>query len=98
MSGTARRDAPLLLSHCGLKGGLMIGLHQRRLSAWVGRDQQREIDRLYAEPVQRKAAALHSDGGRPIRLSPDQHPRLNELRQKIDPEAVRRIELFADAE
>jgi len=33
----------------------MIGRLQRRLSAWVGRDQQREIERPNAELVQRKA-------------------------------------------
>ena len=68
----------------------MIGRFQRRLAAWVGRYRQREIERLYAELVQRKAAVLQSNGGRPIRLSPDQHRRLNELRQKIDPEVLRK--------
>jgi len=85
MSGTAGRDAPLLLPHCGLKGGLMIGWFKRRLSAWLGRYQQREIERLYAELVQRKADALRSNGGKPIRLSPDQHRLLNEPAKRSIP-------------
>jgi hypothetical protein len=98
MSGTARRDAPLLLPNCGLKGGLLSGRFQRRLSASVGRDPQREIERLYAEPVRLKADALQSNGDRPIRLSPDQQRRLQVLRRKIDPEVLRKFDLLTDAE
>ncbi|MCE9605515.1 MAG: hypothetical protein K8U03_11530 [Planctomycetia bacterium] len=76
----------------------MSGRLQRRFSAWVGRDRQREIERLYAERVRLKADALQSNGDRPIRLSPAQHRWLNVLRQKIDPEALRRIDLLAVAE
>ena len=76
----------------------MIAWLKQRLSTWVGRQQQREIERLHAELVKLKAEVLQSNGGRPIRLSPAQHRRLNELRQKIDPEIPRRIDLLADAE
>ena len=62
------------------------------------RTQQREIERLHAELVRLKAELLKSNGGRPIRLSPEQHQRLNELRKKIDPEVLKRIDLLADAE
>ncbi len=45
-----------------------------------------------------KAEVLKSNGGQPIRLSPEEHQRLNALRKKIDPEVLKRIDLLADAE
>ena len=81
-----------------MKGDVMIAWLKQRFSAWVDRQCQREIERLYGELVQLKAEVLRSNGGEPIRLSPEQHQRLNKLRQKIDPEALRRIDLLADAE
>jgi len=36
--------------------------------------------------------------GKPIVLSPEEHERLNELRKKIDPEVLKRIDVLADAE
>ena len=45
-----------------------------------------------------KAEVLKSNGAQPIRLSPEEHQRLNALRKKIDPEVLKRIDLLADAE
>ena len=81
-----------------MKGDVMIAWLKQRLSAWVDRQYQREIDRLYAELVRLKAEVLRDNGGQPIQLSPEQYQRLNRLRQEIDPEALRRIDLLADAE
>ncbi len=76
----------------------MIGWLKQRLFDWVDRHQQREIERLHAELVRLKAEVLSSNGGQPIRLSPEAHQRLNEMRKKIDPEVLKRIDLLADAE
>ena len=40
---------------------------------------------------------LRQNGGKPIVLSPVEHERLNELRKKIDPEVLKRIDVLADA-
>ena len=45
-----------------------------------------------------KAEVLKHNGGKPIVLSPEEHERLNELRKKIDPEVLKRIDVLADAE
>ena len=71
---------------------------KQRLFDWAGREQQREIERLHAELVRLKAEVLKNNGGQPIRLSPEAHQRLNELRKKIDPKVLKRIDLLADAE
>lgn len=71
---------------------------KQRLFEWAGREQQREIERLHAKLVKLKAEVLKSNGGQPIRLSPEEHQRLNALRKKIDPEVLKRIDLLADAE
>ncbi len=71
---------------------------KQRFYDWAGREQQREIERLHAKLVKLKAEVLKSNGGQPIRLSPEEHQRLNELRKKIDPEVLKRIDLLADAE
>ena len=76
----------------------MIGWLKQQIFAWVDRYQQREIERLHAELVRLKAEVLQSNGGQPIRLLPEAHQRLNELRKKIDPEVLKRIDLLADAE
>ena len=76
----------------------MIGWLKQGLFAWADRYQQREIERLHAELVRLKAEVLQSNGGQPIRLPPEAHQRLNELRKKIDPEVLKRIDLLADAE
>jgi hypothetical protein len=81
-----------------MKVRIMIGWLKQRLFDWVDRHQQREIERLHAELVRLKAEVLKHNGGQPIRLSPEEHQRLNELRQKIDPEVLKRIDLLADAE
>ena len=76
----------------------MIGWLKQQLVDWIGRVQQREIERLHAEGVRLKAEVLQKNGGKPIRLSPEEHQRLNELRKKIDPDALAQIELLDDAE
>ena len=76
----------------------MIRWLKQRLFDWVDRRQKREIERLHAELVRLKAEMLASNGGQPIRLSPESHRRLNELRKQIDPEVLKRIDLLADAE
>ena len=55
----------------------MSGWLQRRLSAWVGRDRQREIEWLYAELVQRKAIPKCS-------ASSICSPTQNNVRRKIE--------------
>ena len=77
---------------------IMIGWLKQRLVDWAVRVQQREIDRQHAEAVRLKAEVLKSNGGKPIRLTPEEHQRLNELREKIDPEVLKRIDVLADAE
>ncbi|MGB6044594.1 MAG: hypothetical protein WBF93_15650 [Pirellulales bacterium] len=76
----------------------MIRWIKQRLVDWVGRVQQREIDRLYAEGMRLKAELLKQSGGKPIVLSPEEHERLNETTKKIDPEILKRIDLLVDAE
>ncbi len=76
----------------------MIKWLKQRCTNWVGRQLQRKIDRQHAELVRLKAEVLKSNGGKPIRLSPEDHQRLNELRKNIDPEVLKRIDLLADAE
>ena len=71
---------------------------KRRLQAWGGRVQQKEIERLLAETWRLKAELLEANDGEPIRLTPQEQQRLNELRQGIDPELLARIDLLKDAE
>ena len=77
---------------------IMIKWLKQRCTNWIDRQLQREIDRRHAKLVRLKAEVLKSNGGQPIRLSPEEHQRLNELRKKIDPEVLKRIDLLADAE
>ena len=76
----------------------MINWLKQRLYNWVSGLQQSEIERLHAEGVRLKAEVLKNNGGKPIRLSPEEHQRLNELRKKIDPDVLAQIELLDDAE
>lgn len=76
----------------------MIRWMKQRLIDWAHRVQQREIERLHAEGVRLKAELLKKNGGKPIRLSPEEKQRLNELRKKIDPDVLAQIELLDDAE
>ncbi|MCH8148158.1 MAG: hypothetical protein IH987_09240 [Planctomycetes bacterium] len=76
----------------------MFTWFKTRLIAWADRYQKREIERLYQEGLRLKREALKNNGGRPIRLSPEEHQRLNELRKNIDPEVLKRIDLLSDAE
>ena len=76
----------------------MFTWFKTRLFAWVDHHQKREIERLYQEGLRLKREALKNNGGRPIRLSPEEHQRLNELRKNIDPEVLKRIDLLSDAE
>ena len=76
----------------------MFTWFKTRLFAWADRYQKREIERLYQEGLRLKREALKNNGGRPIRLSPEEHQRLNELRKNIDPEVLKRIDLLSDAE
>ena len=69
-----------------------------RLRDWVDRRLQKEIDRLHAEGLRLKAEVLESTGGAPIRLTPEEHARLDALRKKIDPADLKKIDLLADAE
>ena len=66
----------------------MFKWFKQRLFDWVTRRQQREIERLHAELVKLKAEALKNNGGTPIRLSPEEHQQLNEMRKKNDPEVL----------
>jgi len=64
---------------------------KKRLTAWALRQQQREVDRMHAKLVKLKADVLKSNGGEPIRLTPEEHQRLNERRRTIDPETLKRM-------
>ena len=75
----------------------MIGWLKQRLVDWAFRVQQKEIDRLHAEAVRLKAEVLKQNDGQPIVLMPEEHERLNEMRKKIDPEDLKRIDVLADA-
>lgn len=69
-----------------------------RLQEWVSRVQQKEIERLLDETRRLKAQVLESNGGAPIRLTAEQHRRLDAMRKNIDPEILKKIDLLADAE
>lgn len=76
----------------------MIGWLKKRLQAWAGRVQQREIERLLAEQQRLKAELLEANDGEPIRLTPEEQQRFDELRKRIDPEVLARIDVLTDAE
>ncbi len=76
----------------------MIGWLKKRLQAWAGRVQQREIERLLAEQQRLKAELLEANDCEPIRLTPEEQQRFDELRKRIDPEVLARIDVLMDAE
>jgi len=59
---------------------------------------QREIERLVAENRRLKAEIMSHNGGQPIRLTPQEQARLDALRRDIDPEVLKRIDVWADPE
>jgi len=61
---------------------VIIGRLKQRLFEWAGRKQQQEIEQLHAEVVRLKAEVLKSNGGKPIRLSPEHQQQLNELKKE----------------
>ena len=63
-----------------------------RPSKWSERIQQREIERLLEERRALKAQARELNGGKPIRLSPEDKKRLAEKRKGIDPEWLKAID------
>jgi hypothetical protein len=69
-----------------------------RLQAWAHRIADKEIARLMDEGRRLKAQVLESNGGAPIRLTAEQHRRLDAMRKNIDPEVLKKIDLLADAE
>jgi transposase InsO family protein len=99
LPGTTRRDATLLLPRGGLKERpIMFGWIRTRLQGWAHRVQQKGIERLIEENRRLKAQLLESNGGKPIRLTPEQRHRLEVVRKGIDPEVLKHIDLLADAE
>ena len=97
MPRTARRNAQILLPPCCLRGGGTIVWLKQRLITWVSRYQQREIECLLTENAQLKAELIHANGGQPICLPPEAQQRLNLLRQKLDPEVLKRIDQLTDS-
>jgi hypothetical protein len=76
----------------------MFGWIRTRLQGWAHRVQQKEIERLIEENRRLKAQLLESNGGKPIRLTPEHRRRLEVMRKRIDPELLKHIDLLADAE
>jgi hypothetical protein len=56
--------------------------------------QQRQIDALLAEARSLKAQLLELNGGKPIKLSPDQRARLEALRKRIDLDRIKEIDVL----
>jgi hypothetical protein len=54
--------------------------------------------RLLEEGRRLKAQVLESNGGAPIRLTAEERRRLDKLREGLDPEILKKIDLLADAE
>jgi hypothetical protein len=76
----------------------MFGWLKQRLINWADRYQKREIERLYVESLRLKAEVLKTTGEERIRLTPEECLSLNELRKKLDPEVLKRIDVLFDAE
>jgi hypothetical protein len=76
----------------------MFGWFRTRLQGWAHRVQQKEAERLLEENRRLKAHLLESNGGKPIRLTPEQRRRLEVTRKRLDPEVLKHIDLLADAE
>jgi hypothetical protein len=74
---------------------------QLSLHGFTGRAdryQKCEIARLHAEDPWLKAELLRTNGEQRVRLTPEQHERLNKLRKTIDPERLKQIDVLFDAE
>ena len=71
---------------------------KKRLVDWADRYQKREMARLHAEALRLKAELLKTTGEERVRLTPEQHDRLNKLRKTIDPECLQQIDVLFDAE
>ena len=67
-------------------------------TAWAERFQKREIERLHAEILSLKAEVLKTTGEKQIRLTPKERQKLVELRNGLDPEVLRQIDVLHDAE
>jgi hypothetical protein len=67
-------------------------------SAWADRFLKHEIERLHAESVRLKAEVLAATGEERIRLPPEARKKLDQLRNDLDPEVLRRIDVLSDAE
>ena len=76
----------------------MFGWIRTRLQGWAHRVQQKETERLLAENRRLKAQLLASNGGKPIRLTPEQRHRLEVMRKRIDPEVLKHVDPLPDAE
>jgi hypothetical protein len=76
----------------------MFQWFRTRLQAWARRVQEKEIERLLEEGRRLKAQVLESNGGAPIRLTAEERRRLDKLRERLDPEILKKIDLLADAE
>ena len=59
---------------------------------------EKEIERLLQEREQLRAELFKANGGKPIRLPPEERAKLNALRAKLDPEFVRKHNLIDDFE
>jgi hypothetical protein len=75
----------------------MFGWIRTRLQGWAHRVQRKEVERLIEENRRLQAQLLASNGGKPIRLTPEQHHRLEVMRKRIDAKVLKHIDLLADA-
>jgi hypothetical protein len=71
---------------------------RNRLQAWAHCVAEKEIARLLEEGRRLKAQVLESNGGAPIRLTAEERRRLEKLREGLDPEILKKIDLLADSE
>ncbi len=76
----------------------MFGWIRTHLQGWAHRVQQKETERLLEENRRLKAQLLASNGGKPIRLTPEERHRLEVMRKRIDPEVLKHIDPLPDAE
>ena len=66
---------------------------KRRLVAWAGERQRREIVRLHQKTIQIKEE-IERTTGEPVQLSPDEKRHLAEKARGIDPEILKQISIF----
>jgi hypothetical protein len=76
----------------------MFEWFRTRLQEWARRVQQRKIERPLEKTRRLKAQLRESNGGEPIRLTAEERRRLDDLRKRIDPEILKKIDLLADVE